>query len=214
MFDAKVEISGALQDGMKAVLAELRDADSMGGAVGRQLIETVGRLDADQNKTTFAREAAPGGASWVPLDPKYEKRKRKAVGGRKKLVWDGKMRASATTARGAARIARVAGDHMELGTSHALARKHQFGKRGIEYVKPHHRRLAVGRGYAQVRGHARRVNLPARPFIGKSPEQDGAIRQAITRVLTERLERASRGRLKATRLASARAAGRLIVVTR
>ena len=214
MYSVQVEVSNTLRGAMQAVQAELRDASAMSNTVGRQLVETVGRLDADQNKSTFAAESAPGGSAWAPLNPDYAARKRKAVGGRKILVWDGKMRGAATTARATDRIARVAGDTLELGTSHHLARLHQFGKRGLEYVKPHHRRLAVGRGYAQVRGFARRVNLPARPFIGKSAEQAAAIKQAIGRVLTERLERVSHGRLRQLRLGAARSAGRMIVVER
>jgi phage gpG-like protein len=224
VFNATVQIKQGAAAAMRAVLGELRDASNMGGAVGRQLVEHVGRVDADQNRATFAAEAAPGGAPWAPLNPDYAKRKRRKVGGRKKLVWDGKMRASATAAKGANRIARVAGDHLELGTNHRLAKLHQFGKRGVEYVRPHHRRgrnvtkrgLGVVKtgGRHQVRGHSRRVNLPARPFIGKGPGQAAAIKQAITRVLHERLVRASGGRLNASRLGAAHAAGRLIVVER
>ncbi len=225
MFDAKVQIRQAVTQAMRAVVAELRDAQAMGGAVGRQLVEQVGRVDADQNKGTFAAQAQPGGGAWKPLNPEYAKRKRKAVGARKILVWSGAMRGSATTAKGQGRIARISGKMLELGTSHRLAKKHQFGQRGVEYVQPHHRALGVagdgfrilgksGKTRGQVRGFARRVNLPARPFIGKSAEQAAAIKQAIGRVVAERVERASRGRLRAARLGAARSAGRLIVVER
>lgn len=230
--DTMVQFSNTLRDAQRAVEAELRGS-LMGGDTGRQLVEEVRSLDRNQNRSTFANEAAPGGAPWAPLSPAYAEEKRQAVGDKGILVRTGEMRDSATVASNRHRIARLMSGKLELGTSHPLARKHQFGGQFTEQVPAHTRKLKpaktkavfnsrgafAGRtydpgrkNYAYVQAHVKRYVLPARPFIGKSAEEHQAILGTITKVLIERMDRASHGRLRNVRLAAGRAAGRVVVV--
>jgi phage gpG-like protein len=72
-----------------------------------------------------------------------------------------------------------------ISTPVKYAAVHNFGFRGVQYIRPHHRKVngrvlqsniktrrtstrKVQVGRVQVKGHARRVNIPQRQFMGNS----------------------------------------------
>lgn len=74
---------------------------------------------------------------------------------------------------------------LEYGTNVPYAAAHEYGFRGIVYVRPHHRQItqAFGRAIAptrvQVQGYAYRQNIPARPYLSPSLDDNLEILQQM-----------------------------------
>lgn len=133
----------------QAAFAELvkRGTDMTG------LMRRVGGHLADVAEESFASESAPDGTPWVDLS-EHTKAMRARAGywPVQKLQVSGLLAASVTPARGAVEVGR---DFAQIGSNVPYARIHQKGGQ-------------AGRGH--------RVAIPARPFLGISPEAADAIR--------------------------------------
>lgn len=66
----------------------------------------------------------------------------------------------------------------------SYARTHNEGFRGVQYVKPHHAERKGKRH--QVKGYARRVNMPKRQFIGPSAALNVQIENRIKTFLNSK----------------------------
>lgn len=90
----------------------------------------------------------------------------------------GRLMASATSRAGIVRETHTATQHiLEIGTSVVYANVHQFGFHGVVRVRAHSRKGKP------VAAHARRMNIPARPFLVLQEQDKADILQAFTTLL-------------------------------
>lgn len=145
-------------------------ASLQSGTLAARLVVNVGKLDAQQHEQDFAAEGGRSGSRWAQLSEPYRTWKRKAVGAKKILVFDGKLRKALTVATNRDRISRTAGTAIEVGTRHWLARFHQSGT----------------------------TRMPARPVVRKSPRQAEALKVAYDREIVLRCAEVTTGNVSRT----------------
>jgi len=88
-------------------------------------------------------------------------------------------------------IAANTSDTAEVGSNVEYAPTHQFGRTKVEQVKPHARRIEQAFGkplrfavYQSVGEYSRKPNIPARPMLGLSSDDQGDILDLAERHLT------------------------------
>ncbi len=127
-----------------------RDPVPLMRAIGRGLVEnTQDRFDAGQ---------APDGSAWPELSPAYEGLKR-GPGILREAGMRGGLQGSITFD--------VFGRDVAVGSNKIYAAVHQFGAT----IKPVRGRFLVFRTVSGV-AFARRVTIPARPYLGISPADE------------------------------------------
>ncbi|HEX7821046.1 MAG TPA: phage virion morphogenesis protein [Sphingobium sp.] len=153
-------------EGRDRVEQQLR-AIASGVADRRELMEGIGLYLESSTLDRFDQERAPDGSSWTPsLRAKEE--------GGKTLTDHAILRGSITS--------NASNDSVEWGSNLIYARPHQLGRTGTEQVGGHKRRIASAFGLKlkspvefEVDPFSRKVNLPARPFLGINGEDERQI---------------------------------------
>ena len=172
----------------RAMLARL-------GEPGTQdLMPRLGEYLQASTQKRFKSQAAPDGTAWAPLQPRYARRKKYAKD--KVLTLRGYLRSGIRyQVTGAAEV--------EVGSNTKYAAIHQLGgsidqnaqSRKMRYRSVAGRVLFAGRKHKRgvterwVTRGAYQVNIPARPFLGISTEDDKEIRSIILDWVVERSNR-------------------------
>lgn len=106
---------------LQATLNRLAD---FGGAPLQAALGDVGEHVLNTTRDRAARQQAPDGTPWVPLSPKYAKRKEKKRPGAPILKFDLHLLGD--------RLSYQLGDgHVDIGTSALYGATHQFGRGAI-----------------------------------------------------------------------------------
>ena len=165
------------------------------GEPGTQdLMPRLGEYLQDSTKERFKTQTAPDGTAWAPLQPRYARRKKYAKD--KILTLRGYL-------RDIPRWQPVGDSGVEVGTNVKYAAIHQLGgsidqnaqSRKVRYRSVSGRVLFAGKkdkkGVTErwVTRGAYQVNIPARPFLGISTEDDKEIRSIILDWVVERSNR-------------------------
>ena len=172
----------------RAMLARL-------GEPGTQdLMPRLGEYLQASTQKRFKSQTAPDGTAWAPLQPRYARRKKYAKD--KVLTLRGYLRSGIRyQVTGAAEV--------EVGSNTKYAAIHQLGgsidqnaqSRKMRYRSVAGRVLFAGRKHKRgvterwVTRGAYQVNIPARPFLGISTEDDKEIRSVILDWVVERSNR-------------------------
>ena len=172
----------------RAMLARL-------GEPGTQdLMPRLGEYLQASTQKRFKSQTAPDGTAWAPLQPRYARRKKYAKD--KVLTLRGYLRSGIRyQVTGAAEV--------EVGSNTKYAAIHQLGgsidqnaqSRKMRYRSVAGRVLFAGRKHKRgvterwVTRGAYQVNIPARPFLGISTEDDKEIRSIILDWVVERSNR-------------------------
>lgn len=172
----------------RAMLARL-------GEPGTQdLMPRLGEYLQASTQKRFKAQTSPDGTPWAPLQPRYAKRKKYHKD--KVLTLRGYLRSGIRyQVTGAAEV--------EVGSNTKYAAIHQLGgsidqnaqSRKVRYRSVAGRVLFAGRkhkrGVAErwVTRGAYQVNIPARPFLGISTDDDKEIRSIILDWVVERSNR-------------------------
>lgn len=144
MTGVRITVSDRQVQGVLRQLARLgREPRGFLGPIGMQIIGST--------RERAQRGVAPDGTPWAPLNPDYAATKR----GGHMLRESGNLLGSLTR--------EVDGGRLMVGTSRIYAAIHQFGG---EIAPRRGKRLAFRMGGATV--FARRVRIPARPWLGIS----------------------------------------------
>jgi len=130
-----------------------RLAEKDGGLV-RVALKNIGQALLKSTRARFDSETAPDGSHWKPLNPEYKQGKR----GLKILQGAGVAGGLLGSIN-----ARVTGNRLEIGTNKVYAAIHQFG--GV--IVPKRYPALVFRIGGKL-AFARKVTIPARPFLGVS----------------------------------------------
>lgn len=145
-------------------------------AIGRSpqaILEAIALELEDNTRRRFTTNIAPDGTPWTPLNPVYaSSRKPLPI-----LVQSGQLRQQLST--------EVRGHTIIVGSAMPYGGVHQFGATIIPRTK---KSLAFRMGGKVV--HARKVVIPARPFLGFGAED----RVAVVEQLHLALEMAMRAR--------------------
>lgn len=145
---------------MSGVRITIDDAD-LRAALGRlrrfvadpePALKTIGQALITSTQERIRNEVSPTGARWPALNPEYAAAKR----GTGMLMESGRLVGSFSR--------QVSGSRLVVGTNVAYAAIHQFG--GTIRPKGSALRFFVGRREI----FARKVTIPARPFLGISTE--------------------------------------------
>lgn len=169
--DARIELDDAR---VIAALQRLRDA----GGNTRGVMGQIARYMKTSTQLRFRAQAGPDGQKWWPSN-----RARKDGG--QTLRDSGRLLRSLTW--------RASAHEAEAGTNVVYAAAHQFGIRKIISIRPHRRttRRAPGKTGAvsvrssPVKGHARLMFLPRRPFLGFSGQDRSRILEILRRHLAQ-----------------------------
>jgi phage virion morphogenesis protein len=161
-------------------IARLADLDRRG------LMQTVGAVVESQTRKRLANEKrSPDGTPWEAWSEQYAGTRH---GGHSLLEGDGNLIDSLTH--------EVSADAVEIGSNLIYARIHQDGS-GDEPVNvpAHQRRItkAFGRDlpfpvWANVKAYAFNQNIPARPYLGLSKDNEAELEDVIENFLMEVLE--------------------------
>ncbi|KXV50542.1 hypothetical protein AD945_01810 [Gluconobacter albidus] len=141
--------------------APMRGALEKIAAIGRSpqaVLEAIALELEDNTRRRFTTNVAPDGSQWVPLNPAY-------ASGRKPLpilVQSGRLRNDLSS--------EVRGHTIIVGSAVPYAAVHQFGATIIPSTK---NSLAFNMGGKMV--HAKKVVIPARPFLGFGAEDRVAV---------------------------------------
>ena len=165
------------------------------GEPGTQdLMPRLGEYLQASTQKRFKSQTAPDGTAWAPLQPRYARRKKYAKD--KVLTLRGYLRRGIRyQVTGAAEV--------EVGSNTKYAAIHQLGgsidqnaqSRKMRYRSVAGRVLFAGRKHKRgvterwVTRGAYQVNIPARPFLGISTEDDKEIRSVILDWVVERSNR-------------------------
>lgn len=165
------------------------------GEPGTQdLMPRLGEYLQASTQKRFKSQTAPDGTAWAPLQPRYARRKKYAKD--KVLTLRGYLRSGIRyQVTGAAEV--------EVGSNTKYAAIHQLGgsidqnaqSRTMRYRSVAGRVLFAGRKHKRgvterwVTRGAYQVNIPARPFLGISTEDDKEIRSIILDWVVERSNR-------------------------
>ena len=165
------------------------------GEPGTQdLMPRLGEYLQASTQKRFKSQTAPDGTAWAPLQPRYARRKKYAKD--KVLTLRGYLRSGIRyQVTGAAEV--------EVGSNTKYAAIHQLGgsidqnaqSRKMRYRSVAGRVLFAGRKHKRgvterwVTRGAYQVNIPARPFLGISTEDDKEIRSVILDWVVERSNR-------------------------
>ena len=155
------------------------------GEPGTQdLMPRLGEYLQASTQKRFKSQTAPDGTAWAPLQPRYARRKKYAKD--KVLTLRGYLRSGIRyQVTGAAEV--------EVGSNTKYAAIHQLGgsidqnaqSRKMRYRSVAGRVLFAGRKHKRgvterwVTRGAYQVNIPARPFLGISADDDKEIRSII-----------------------------------
>lgn len=157
-----------------SIVAEIRDAAmraelrKLAGSPKRALAR-IGMALVKGTRRRFGEGHGPDGAAWAKLHPLYAPIKR----------GPGILRASGLLRRSVS--ARVGMDEVRVGTNRIYARVHQFGAVIVpKRAKFLRFRLSIG----MVR--ARKVTIPARPFMGIDAQDEQEIGDVLEALLTGR----------------------------
>jgi len=107
--------------------------------------------------------------------------------GRALLILTGRLRRSI-------KVLSIQGGTIRVGSNVPYARMHNYGYRGTVHVREHTRRRERSRsvtkamGNSTVKAHTRKVNMPARRFLGDSPY----LRKQIERTVAAEIMKAAR----------------------
>jgi len=155
-------------------------------------LKNIGEYMMRATEGRFNAQKDPDGRPWTPLSSSTLLGKKHS----KILTEAGRLRGSVNY--------RVGPGSVTLSSALAYAAAHQYGFRGTVKVAAHMRRVKsrdrsvftrrgaykkTASGVGFVRGHDRRMNIPARPFLGVG----AADAEEIKRILTDHIE-GSRGR--------------------
>ena len=158
------------------------------------LMPRLGEYLQASTQKRFKSQTAPDGTAWAPLQPRYARRKKYAKD--KVLTLRGYLRSGIRyQVTGAAEV--------EVGSNTKYAAIHQLGgsidqnaqSRKMRYRSVAGRVLFAGRKHKRgvterwVTRGAYQVNIPARPFLGISTEDDKEIRSVILDWVVERSNR-------------------------
>lgn len=155
--------------------------------VMRTFYSEVGEVMSASTQERWEREEAPSGEPWAPLSPATLEARNRRYGG--KRTKRGKGGTTVETAgfaryRASQKILQVLGmrgglrrsisydaqaDGLTIGTTRVYGAVHQFG------LGPR----------SSVRSRRRFAGIPARPFIGISADDGGAIAQLVQRYIAE-----------------------------
>jgi phage virion morphogenesis protein len=152
---------------VKAALGRLAAAD---GKLIPMALKNIGELLIKSTRERFDQERAPDGKRWAPLDPEYAKGKRS-----KKILQESGMQGGLLGTI----VYRVMGRLLEIGTNKVYGAIHQFG--GV-IVPRSADRLVFRIGGRLV--FARKVTIPARPFLGISAADREAIVALVEGLIT------------------------------
>jgi phage virion morphogenesis protein len=159
--------------------AALRQALAALARVGRDpspALKALGPLLVSSTRDRITRERAPDGGAWSRLNPAYAAGKR-GPGILRERAMRGGLFGSLTS--------QVDGSVLRLGTNKIYAAAQQFG---ATIVPRNAERLAFRLGKRMV--FARKVTIPARPFLGISDDD----RQTIVEVFEDFAARAAQAR--------------------
>jgi phage virion morphogenesis protein len=145
-----------------AAFDRLREKD--GGLVPAAL-KNIGQQIVKSTRRRFDQQKAPDGQPWKPLNPEYAKGKRGT-----KILQEQGMRGGLLGSI----TYRVGPDSVTIGTNKVYAAAHQFGATILPRTAD---RLVFRLGGRVV--FARKVTIPARPFLGISAEDRAAILQVV-----------------------------------
>ncbi len=161
-------------------IARLADLDRRG------LMQTIGAVVESQTRRRLANEKrSPDGTPWAAWSEQYAGFRH---GGHSLLEGDGNLIDSLTH--------EVSADSVEIGSNLIYARIHQDGS-GDEPVNvpAHQRRItkAFGRDlpspvWANVKAYAFNQNIPARPYLGLSEDNQAELEDVIEDFLMEVLK--------------------------
>ena len=150
---------------LRRALAETAEA-------GRDLapaMRSIGELLLNSTRGRFGTQRSPDGVPWAPLSDTTRRRKRRNAD--KILTERGHLRGT---------IAYRAGrDFVEVGSSRVYASTHQFGAKKGEFGGV--RTSLPGRSFFQPIPWG---DIPARPFLGLSDEDETAISQELLDYIT------------------------------
>lgn len=173
--------------------------DSRTGAALAELMERLGDLTTplldiaeylhQSTDDRFSRQVAPDGSPWAPLAPSTLARKK----GNKILRQDGHLQ---DTIRHS-----VSGNELAFGTDRVYGAIHQFGGKIEHAAKSQqvyfsHKNGVVGNRFVKrsksnfsqwVTHGARTAEMPARPYLGLSSEDDAEILAIVAEYLSEPL---------------------------
>lgn len=155
----------------KAVQAALARLERNGGPLMAAL-KNIGIALVKSTRARFAAQASPAGKPWAPLNPEYAKGKR----GPKILQEHGHLLGSI--------VYQLTGKRLAIGTNLIYGAIHQFG--GV--IVPRTADALVFR----LGGHlvvAKKVTIPARPYLGVSPGD----RKTILEIVADHAEGAWSG---------------------
>lgn len=147
------------------------------------LMPRLGEYLQASTQKRFKTQTAPDGTAWAPLQPRYARRKKYAKD--KILTLRGYL-------RGGIHYQVTGSAEVEVGSSTKYAAIHQLGgaidvparQATVRYRSVAGRTLFAGRKHKraierQVTISAHQVNIPARPFLGISSEDDREIREIV-----------------------------------
>lgn len=123
----------------------------------RSLFERLGRAMVTDTQMNFRRQHAPDGTPWEPLKI------------RKGQILSDTRRLRNSIGK------RVGNDEVQVGTNVKYARTHQFGA----VVKPKRKKVLAFPGPGGKTIFAKKVEIPAREFIGIAQPQVNLIHQTI-----------------------------------
>lgn len=129
----------------------------------------IGQILRNSTEERFRKAEDPTGQPWATLQPWYQEMKKKHKG--KILFLSGRLESSFSYS--------ATNDSVTLGTNVRYAAIHQFG--GV--IRPKTAKgLAIGgfNSEGKAKGWAKKVTIPARPFLGISKKDNSDILQAIT----------------------------------
>lgn len=173
---ARIEIT---QDTASPAIREA--ATALGaGETATLMLEDIGEYLVRSTRERAEREVSPDGTAWAALSPRYKKFKDKK--GVPKLKFDFHMLGDQFTHQ-------VAGDELFVGTNAKYGAIHQFGgeikipARTREVLFRIDRETGVSRFAKRRRANfaqdvtipAYKVNMPARPWLGLSAEDEAEI---------------------------------------
>jgi phage gpG-like protein len=177
-------LEGQLDDSQ--VIAMLRRVRAAAGTLAEPM-RSIGRLLKTSTQFRFRDQEDPQGIRWKPSKRVVDMAFRFNFGGQT-LSLTRRLRNSITYVADASSVA--------VGTNVLYGPTHQFGRSGTDVISAHSRRitrvfgeLRGSLGVVNVRMHSRRVDIPARPFLGFSE----ADRRGIMAILEGHLSRASGG---------------------
>lgn len=141
------------------------------GQVKKSLPPVLARIAVEHFKESFENEGFTD-RSLI----KWEKRDPDPDPGRAILMKSGELRDATHASKETFREIVISNDK-------PYAKRHNEGFRGIEYVRPHHRKTKYGK--QQVRGFSRRVEVKQRQFMGYSQVMDDDIEKMIDKKIMQ-----------------------------